>query len=400
MKTKTKTTILLSCAGALVAGSLLLSQAGADKRGLSRPVVARPVSGQQIVKPAQVSAAKVQLAILLDTSSSMDGLIDQARTQLWKVVNELSRASTNGKRPELEIAVYEYGNSNLLEEQGFIRQVLPFSSSLDAVSEALFSLATNGGDEFAGQVIRKSITDLAWSDNGNDLKLIFIAGNEGFEQGPVRFQSSIAEASAKGIVVNTIFCGSPEDHDAAGWRDGSTIAGGKFLAINQDQTIVHIGAPQDDKIAKLGLELNDTYLAYGYRGAESAQRQMKQDANAADNESSRVARSVSKANGLYKNAEWDMVDGLTEGTVDLDKMRDDELPAELRGKSVTEREAIIKAKADKRAQLQAEINQLAKERDAFVAKKRAETADDGTLSLDAAMLSVVHEQGKKAGLTF
>jgi len=31
-------------------------------------------------------APTVQLALLLDTSNSMDGLIDQAKTQLWKIV--------------------------------------------------------------------------------------------------------------------------------------------------------------------------------------------------------------------------------------------------------------------------------------------------------------------------
>jgi hypothetical protein len=35
---------------------------------------------------------RIQIAILLDTSSSMDGLIDQAKTQLWKVVNTFIEA--------------------------------------------------------------------------------------------------------------------------------------------------------------------------------------------------------------------------------------------------------------------------------------------------------------------
>jgi len=33
----------------------------------------------------------VQIALLLDTSNSMDGLIHQAQTQLWKIVNEMAR---------------------------------------------------------------------------------------------------------------------------------------------------------------------------------------------------------------------------------------------------------------------------------------------------------------------
>ena len=37
-------------------------------------------------------APRVQIALLLDTSSSMNGLIDQARSQLWSVVNEFAAA--------------------------------------------------------------------------------------------------------------------------------------------------------------------------------------------------------------------------------------------------------------------------------------------------------------------
>ena len=41
----------------------------------------------------------VQLAILLDTSNSMDGLIAQAKTQLWQIVNEFIAAKQDGKAP-------------------------------------------------------------------------------------------------------------------------------------------------------------------------------------------------------------------------------------------------------------------------------------------------------------
>src|SRR5256714_7472776 len=89
-----------------------------------------------------VSAKKpaIQVAILLDTSNSMDGLIDQARTQLWRVVNEFATAKRNGQSPDLEVALYEYGNDGLPEEKGYIRRVLPLTTDLDKVSEELFAL--------------------------------------------------------------------------------------------------------------------------------------------------------------------------------------------------------------------------------------------------------------------
>ena len=55
----------------------------------------------------------VQIALLLDTSNSMDGLIEQAKSQLWSVVNEFIRAKRDGRPPALEVALYEYGNDSL-----------------------------------------------------------------------------------------------------------------------------------------------------------------------------------------------------------------------------------------------------------------------------------------------
>src|SRR5687768_18554158 len=66
---------------------------------------------------------RVQVALLLDTSSSMDGLIDQAKTQLWKVVNTFTEARRHGEPPQVEVALYEYGNQNLSVETQWIRQV-------------------------------------------------------------------------------------------------------------------------------------------------------------------------------------------------------------------------------------------------------------------------------------
>ena len=68
---------------------------------------------KQKADQAEREPAKIQVAILLDTSNSMDGLIDQAKSQLWKMVNELALAKDeNGHIPNIEIALYDYGNDN------------------------------------------------------------------------------------------------------------------------------------------------------------------------------------------------------------------------------------------------------------------------------------------------
>ena len=71
------------------------------------------------------SVAKVQIAILLDTSGSMQGLIEQAKTQLWRMINEMASAQKHGRIPRLEVALYEYGKNSIPASEGYLRMIVP-----------------------------------------------------------------------------------------------------------------------------------------------------------------------------------------------------------------------------------------------------------------------------------
>jgi hypothetical protein len=126
--------------------------------------------------PAPPRRPVVQIAVLLDTSNSMDGLIAQAKTQLWNIVNEFIRAKKDGLQPSIQVALFEYGKQSLPANEGFVRMVLPLTDDLDRVSEELFALKTNGGAEFCGWVIGDAVKKLAWSPSRDVYKAIFIAG--------------------------------------------------------------------------------------------------------------------------------------------------------------------------------------------------------------------------------
>src|SRR5690606_7789637 len=223
----------------------------------------------------------VRIALLLDTSNSMDGLIDQAKAQLWDIVNEFSRAKCgNDGRPELEIALYEYGNDDLPAREGHIRQVLGFSADLDEISQKLFSLTTNGGQEFCGQVIHNSLNQLEWGKNPDDLKMIFIAGNEPFDQGKLDFRDAGTQALEQDVVVNTIFCGNYQQGINSLWKAGATLTGGQYMAIDHNRHVVHIDTPYHKLIIELNAQLNNTYISYGSVGREKKALQFAQDSNA------------------------------------------------------------------------------------------------------------------------
>ena len=347
------------------------------------------------------SKKKVQIALLLDTSNSMDGLIDQAKSQLWKIVNEMATAEYKGEMPVLEIALYEYGNDNLSSREGYIRQLSTLSTDLDKISEDLFGLRTNGGSEFCGWVIQAATNQLDWSENANDLKMIFIAGNEGFTQGSVDYKKACQAAINKGIIVNTIFCGSESAGISQKWKDGADLADGKFMVINQNETVAYIESPYDSTIMNLNKKLNKTYIYYGSSGKKMKTRQAAQDANAAAMGSgSVVQRSVSKSSKAYKNSSWDLVDAVADEEVAIEKLDKEEMPEEFKGKTKTEVKAIVAKKAADRKKIQSKITELNKKREVYVTKERKKLSGDKKNTLDNAMLQILHEQGKNKGLKF
>ncbi|MBC31944.1 MAG: hypothetical protein CMH48_14015 [Muricauda sp.] len=344
-------------------------------------------------KSTKPSKQYVKIALLLDTSNSMDGLINQAKAQLWDIVNEFSYARCgNDSRPLLQIALYEYGNDNLSSREGYIRQVIGFSSDLDEISEKLFSLTTNGGEEYCGQVIHTSLRQLDWGKNKDDLKMIFIAGNEPFTQGKLDYKDAALQAKEKDVIVNTIFCGNYEQGISTHWKKGAQLTGGDYMAIDHNRQVVHIDTPYDDVIIQLNARLNNTYISYGHAGARKKAMQVAQDDNAVElEEAVAVKRAVSKSTGLYNNSSWDLVDASEDAEFDISKLEKDELPEELKGKSSREIEKFIESKKVERARIQKEIQELNAKREAYMAKHQKEEAGE----LENAMITAIKAQAAK-----
>ncbi|MDP1590337.1 MAG: vWA domain-containing protein [Prosthecobacter sp.] len=347
-----------------------------------------------------VDGPLVQIAVLLDTSGSMQGLIEQAKTQLWKLVNEFITAKQDGKTPVVQVALYEYGKSSLRAEENWIRQIQPLTRDLDKVSEELFALTTNGGEEYCGAVIQRAMKDLAWDANPKVYKAIFIAGNEPFTQGPIDSKQSCKDAIAKGIIVNTIHCGGEAQGIAEHWNQGALLADGKYLVIDQNQAIVHIEAPQDKEIVKLNEELNKTYINYGSLAPAAKARQVAQDSNAAAKPESgaQVQRIVSKASANYFNSGWDLVDASKDKSFDITKVKEADLPEEMKKMTVEERKAHLVKKTTERAEIQKKVLTLNKEREAYVATQRKESAQNDTL--DTAMVKALRAQAEKKGIAW
>lgn len=338
---------------------------------------------------------KIQVAILLDTSSSMDGLIEQAKSRLWNIVNTLTTLKFNGVAPRIEIAIYEYGNDNI-RTSDYIRQVTPLTADLDLISQKLFALTTYGGDEYCGAVIDKAVKMLEWGKNKSDMKLVYIAGNEPFTQGRISYKESIDKALGKDIYVNTIHCGSRESGISGMWREGAIRGKGKFFNIDHNIRVHHYDTPYDDRLSICNEKLNATYISYGSTGRVRQQNQIMQDRNAKSISKSNLAeRAVSKSAAVYDNSAWDLVDKVKQDKNALSIIKESELPKELQNKSKAEVRKLITEKESERTSIQKEINELAKKRQAYIDEqaKNDNTGDDLGKAINESILSLANTKG-------
>lgn len=337
----------------------------------------------------------VDLVIALDTSSSMDGLIDSARAKLWDIVNLLARAKP---RPVLRIGLLSYGNDGYDSSAGWVRKESDLTTDLDAVYAKLFALRTNGGTEYVARAVHAAVNQMSWDGSQETLRIVFVAGNEPADQDPdIKLPDAAKEADRHRVRVNTIYCGSEGNHEKVGWQALASLARGGYNSIDQTE-VAAIPTPMDAELARLSAELNETYIAYGKDAAEKKANQVAQDANAGKmGAASAATRAQAKASSMYRAGDWDLVDAQKEsGGAALAKMPAAALPAEVAALPPEKREAYVAAKAKKREEIQKRITEISTKRDAFVRDERTRRAKAGKTSLDDAMNATIQKQAEES----
>lgn len=309
--------------------------------------------------------AAIRVALLLDTSGSMSGLLEQAKSQLWNILNELNTYKIDGETPRIFISLYEYGKDNHGYSNGYIKRILPFTADMDQVSEELFQLRTNGSKEYCGRVLYRSVDELAWGNNESDLRLVYLAGNESINQGSITFSKACKGARKTGITVNTIFCGPRHTGIELGWKNGADLGDGEYMNINHNQETVYYESPFDDEIQQLNVRLNMTFVPMGEKGKVAYENQARQDNNAIlKSKANAVDRASYKISSNYRSSSWDLVDAY-ESDAEVIK-EDSNLPNEYKGLTEEEISEKIEEKKKEREEIKDQIKALKDKRDTHV----------------------------------
>jgi len=361
------------------------------------PAQARPAP--ETTAAARV-APRVEVAFVLDTTGSMSGLIEGAKRKVWSIANQLASGQPT---PEVRMALVAYRDRG----DEYVTRVRELTDDIDAVYADLQGYAAGGGGdtpESVNQALHEAVTRLAWSEDGDVYRVIFLVGDAPPHTDypdDVGYAHSVRLARQRGIVVNTVQCGDYAETTPI-WQEIASAGGGHFAAIRQDGGMLALTTPMDDELARLNRELADTLVPYGGE-SERAELEAKRDRAASAPPSTVASRLgfLSKLGGKLNAGRADLVDAIAGGITSLDDVALAELPAELQAMAPAQRETFVEEKAETRQRVQAEIDALSRDRDAFIAEESARrTAAGEGDGFDAKVLESVREQASAAGITY
>jgi len=348
-------------------------------------------------------AQQIEVVFVLDTTSSMSGLIETAKEKIWSIATTLAQAE---QAPEIQMGLVAFRDRG----DQYVTDVIDLSTDLDTMYGRLMQFAAVGGGdgpESVNQALNDAVHRISWSQDPSSYRTIFLVGDAPPHMdyaGEAQYPEVVRLARAKGIVVNTIQCGEVAA-TVEPWTEIARLGDGRYLKVGQAGSAFAVTTPFDDEIARLSAELDDTRLFYGddeqmtvLNGKVAATESLEAFASAA----SRARRAVFNATESgHRNlfGDQDLVEDVSGGEVSLDAVPEEQLPDGLRELGRAEQEQLIEELAGRRVDLLRRIDSLAEQRAGFI-DQRLDEAGGAEDSLDRQLYDVVREQAAPAGLTF
>lgn len=395
--------LALFCA---TATAVVLYPGLASRAGATPATPVTPGAATVTPRPAPAVARqrpRIEVVFALDTTGSMGGLIHAAKDKIWSIAASMAQADP---APEIRMGLVAYRDRG----DAYVTRVVDLSSDLDSMYAALMDFrASGGGDgpEAVNQALAEAVERMSWSDDDNVYRVVFLVGDAPPHmdyQGERRYPEIVALASARGIVVNAIQCGSQHD-TARVWQHIATLAQGDYIAVGQNGGAVAVSTPFDAELGRLAAEMDATRVFFGAgaareRAAAKERATAKLHAAAAPEALARRALFNTSAAGDASFAgEDELVEAVTSGRVALDTVAAEALPAPLAAMSAEERRAHVAEQAGRRAELKASIADLAAKRDAYIAAE-LETRGSHGASLDDKLYDTVRRQAAEVGLHY
>jgi len=346
-------------------------------------------------KPAK---QRIEVCFVLDTTGSMGGLIAGAKQKIWSMANDIISAKPT---PEVRFALIAYRDRG----DDYVTKITPLTDDLDAVYAELNKFQAGGGGdgpESVGRALDESVRKIEWTKDSSVLKIIYLVGDAPphFYKDEPDWKKVCTEAVKSDLIINAVQCGGDAETTRV-WKEIADRSEGSFFAIPQDGGVVAIAAPQDKELGELNTKVGKTLIGWGdtrTRG-DVAAKQIAAEASAPASNAARL--SFNSISGKTVQGTGELLDAIAEKKVTLDKVKKEELPEELRKLSPDELKAHVEKMQKERAELQKRINELSKERNAYIDAERKKLAKEGKGDgFDEKVSESLRAQAKKKGIRY
>lgn len=359
-----------------------------------------PVSESQ---PAPTTT--LEMVFVLDTTGSMSGLLEGAKQRIWGIVNDVMQTES---RPSVRIGLVAYRDRG----DQYVTQVLPLTDDLDKVYSVLMGYQAGGGgdtEEDVRQALAEGVDRAGWSGRSDSVaQILFLVGDAPPHENYLDVPDTIttaAHAVEKGMIVNTIQCGNMPATRGV-WEAIAKRGNGQYFSIAQDGGVQTIATPYDEQLGQLATKLGGTFVAYGGGAGEDGERYReatKIAAGMAETSIAEDAPSVAKAERAVNKAVnrqayiGDLMQSIENGSVQIDNLKDEDLPVDLRRMASGERKQEIEKRLAERRELRSQIMTLSKQRADFISaeRKKRGAKDSG---FDTAVSAALKEQLKRKGI--
>lgn len=310
---------------------------------------------------------QVDVVFALDTTSSMDSLIDGAKRKIWSLVNFISSAQP---QPKVRVGLVAYRDRG----DTYVTRFYDLSDDMDAVFQHLRGLrAEGGGDtpEHVAKALHDAVIRPSWSQGDKVVKIVYLVGDAPghTDYGDYDYQQVARKAADLGIRVNTVRCG--DDPDAGRYfRRIADLGKGQYATVDESGGVADERTPFDDKLAMLNRRLVGTAVGYGRGagalGAKAAEAVDVPAAVAAD----RAAFAARKK--IAVSGEGDLINEVaTKGADYVNAVPAAALPAPVAAMAPAARVEYVEKKKAERDEVMKEIERVASERDAYLKKSAA-----------------------------
>jgi hypothetical protein len=329
----------------------------------------------------------------------MGGLIEGAKQKIWSIANEMISAQPT---PELKLGLIGYRDRG----DEYVVKSFGLTDDIDAIYGHLREFQAGGGGdapESVNEALAEAIHKMPWSSDSKVLKIIFLVGDApphmDYPNGP-KYPDLCREAAKKELIINTIQCGEMAETKPI-WQEIAKLSEGSYVGISQSGNVAVISTPMDKELSRLNERIGATLIPYGDSTLQAEVHAKYAAAKSAPVAAMADRLTYNSKTGRAMQGRGELLDALNENKLKVDEIDQKQLPAELQKLDRRELQEHIAKARDERADLQKQIVEVSKKREAYIQSENKRLAAEGKGdAFDQKVTETLHAQAAKKGISY